>query len=125
MESVSIWQVLEEAGLPRTTCAASGATVAVADPCITRHQPETRERVRRIARTLGVTIDELLLSGDKPECCGYGGLMFNANPKLARDVIYHRTSGKRPLRRSPSRNRADGIGPGGRRGPTPPTTAPR
>ena len=96
MESVPIWQVLEEAGLPRTTCAASGTTVAVADPCITRHDPETRESVRRIAGALGIAIDEFLLSGGKPECCGYGGLMFNANPKLAKEVIDHRTRAEMP-----------------------------
>lgn len=96
MESVLIWRVLEETGLPRTTCAASGLTVAVADPCITRHDPETRESVRRIAKTLGITIDELLLSGEKPECCGYGGLIYNANPKLTKDVINHRTNAEAP-----------------------------
>ena len=90
MESVSIWKVLEETGLPRSACGASGATVAVADPCITRHDRETRESVRRIAGMLGITIDELSLSGEKPECCGFGGLMYNANPKLAADVISHR-----------------------------------
>jgi hypothetical protein len=96
LETVSIWRVLEETGLPRTSCPASGTTVAVADPCITRHQPETRESVRRIAGALGIGIDELLLSGDKPECCGYGGLMFNANPRLAGDVIDHRTNADTP-----------------------------
>ena len=37
-----------------------------------------------------MTTLELPLSGDKPECCGYGGLMFNANPKLAKDVVTRR-----------------------------------
>ena len=37
-------------------------------------------------------MEELALSGDKPECCGYGGLVFNANPKLAADVVGHRVS---------------------------------
>ena len=97
MEAVSIWRVLEESGLPDLNrCRAAGTTVAIADPCITRHDPETRESVRRIARALGITIDELLLSGDKPECCGYGGLMFNANPKLAKTVIDHRTNAEAP-----------------------------
>lgn len=91
MASVALWQVLEETGLPTVEqCRAAGTTVSVADPCITRHSPKTREQVRRIAKALGIIVDELSLSGDTPECCGYGGLMYNANPKLAKEVIDHR-----------------------------------
>ena len=92
METVSLWQVLEETGLPLKTCVATGTTISIADPCITRHDPETQGSVRRIVHALGLAIDELPLSGGKPECCGYGGLMFNANPKLAKDVISHRAA---------------------------------
>ena len=93
MGSVSIWQVLEETGLPAVAqCRAAGSTVSIADPCITRHDPEIRAQVRRIAQALGILIDELALSGDMPECCGYGGLMYNANPKLANEVIDHRAT---------------------------------
>lgn len=92
LESVSLWQILEENGLPLENCAASGTTIAVADPCSTRHDRETQGSVRRIVRSLEVIIEELPLSGDKPECCGYGGLMYNANPKLAKDVVARRIS---------------------------------
>jgi hypothetical protein len=92
MEAVSLWNVVEEAGLPSETCTAAATTVAIADPCSSRHDRETQQSVRRIVQTLGLTIEELPLSGDKPECCGYGGLMFNANPKLARDVVSRRNS---------------------------------
>jgi Fe-S oxidoreductase len=92
METVSIWQILEETGLPIETCTAVGITITVADPCITRHDREIQGSVRRIVHTIGMTIEELPLSGDKPECCGYGGLMYNANPKLAKDVITRRAS---------------------------------
>jgi hypothetical protein len=90
METVSLWKIVEEQGLPAGCSAANGATVAIADPCITRHDPETQNNVRHIVQSLGMSVDELPLSGDKPECCGYGGLMFNANPKLARDVVTRR-----------------------------------
>jgi Fe-S oxidoreductase len=90
----SIWRTLEECGLPpgNTSFAAAlkGTTVSVVDPCITRHAPETRESVRRIVTSLGFALEELPLSGNQAECCGYGGLMYNANPKLADDVISHR-----------------------------------
>ncbi len=52
--------------------------------------------MRRIAQSLGFAIEELPLSGGKPECCGYGGLMFNADPRLARDVLTHRTTKVEP-----------------------------
>jgi len=94
METRSIWDVMEETGLPGGSPALAerltGSTVSVADPCITRKDPETRASVRLIIKRLGFNIEELALSGDKPECCGFGGLMFNANPGLARDVIAHR-----------------------------------
>lgn len=88
----SIWSVLEDFGLPRTQCVASGSTVAIADPCNARYDHETQDAVRRIVRSLGMAIEELPLRGDTAECCGYGGLMYNANPGLAADVIAHRVS---------------------------------
>lgn len=104
METISLWQVLEEAGLPPgdASSANGGKTVAVADPCITRHDRETQGSVRRIVQSLGIAMEELPLSGDKPECCGYGGLMYNANPKLARDVITHRATVPEPGDTAPS-----------------------
>ena len=92
MEPVSLWKIVEEQGLPLETDAAPGATVAIADPCITRHDREIQGSVRRLVQSLGFSVEELPLSNDKPECCGYGGLMYNANPKLAQDLIDHRST---------------------------------
>lgn len=90
----SIWETLEECGLPteNNSLAAvlKGSTVSVVDPCNARHTHETRESVRRIVTALGFAQQELPLSGDHAECCGFGGLQYNANPKLADDVITHR-----------------------------------
>jgi glutamate synthase (NADPH) small chain len=38
----------------------------------------------------GFTVKELALSQERTECCGYGGLMFFANPDLAKAVIRRR-----------------------------------
>jgi Fe-S oxidoreductase len=92
MEAVSLWKIVEECGLPLESSTTAGTTVTIADPCITRHDRETQGSVRRIVDSIGMTVAELPLSGDKPECCGYGGLMYNANPTLARDVITRRLS---------------------------------
>jgi glutamate synthase (NADPH) small chain len=107
MESVTIWKVLEENGLPTggPSLAASltGATNAVADPCIVRHDPDTRGSVRRLAERAGFKVRELALGGEKPECCGFGGLIFNANPELARDVIAHRVGEAPPNNSTPAK----------------------
>lgn len=92
MKTVSLWEIVAEQGLPLETGAPEGTAVAIADPCSSRHDQETQGNVRRIVQALGMTTLELPLSGDKPECCGYGGLMFNANPKLAQDVVSRRLS---------------------------------
>jgi Fe-S oxidoreductase len=90
----SIWETLEECGLPTENnsfaAVLKGSTVSVVDPCHARHAPGTRESVRRIVTALGFAQQELPLSGDHAECCGFGGLQFNANPKLADDGIVHR-----------------------------------
>ena len=102
LESVSLWSVLEEIGLPAPHSSGGCAwIVSIADPCITRHDPETQGSVRRIVQSLGIRVEELPLSGGKPECCGYGGLMYNANPKLARDVIAHRVGQSAPAAAPP------------------------
>jgi Fe-S oxidoreductase len=92
MEAVSLWKIIEEYGLPLESCTTARTTVTIADPCITRHDREIQESVRRIVGSIGMAVAEFPLNGEKPECCGYGGLMFNANPMLARDVITRRLS---------------------------------
>ena len=93
-EPVSLWSTILDAGLP-VSVRVSGAgevTVSVVDPCASRQKQEEQQGIRRILESLGMGIEELPLSGEKPECCGYGGLMYNANPTLARDVVARRTT---------------------------------
>lgn len=88
----SVWQVLEEVGLPDTDVNISQTALAVHDPCTTRNAPEIQQAVRRIMQRLGVKPIELPLSENYTECCGFGGLMDNANPKLAQKVIERRAA---------------------------------
>jgi glutamate synthase (NADPH) small chain len=48
--------------------------------------------VRRILEKLGQTYEELPLGRELTECCGYGGLMQNANPELAAEVVRRRAA---------------------------------
>lgn len=87
---VSLWEVFDRLGLPETAAGAVPEVVAVHDACTTRHEKQIQESVRNILRRLGARIEELPLSRERTECCGYGGLMFFANPELASSVIARR-----------------------------------
>lgn len=87
---VSLWEVMLEAGIPEGLNGAVKNTVSVVDPCVTRHDPVGQKSARKLLHSLNIEVEELPLSGEMPECCGYGGLMYNANPTLARDVVERR-----------------------------------
>ncbi len=88
---ISLWEMLDSLGLPASVKVEKREVVAVHDACTARHERSMQESVRNILRRLGYDIEELPLSRDKTECCGYGGLMFFANPGLARSHIRRRT----------------------------------
>lgn len=87
---LSLWQVLEVIGLPEGESHVGSAPLAVHDPCTTRHEPEIQQSVRRLLARLKMPVEELRLSREKTECCGFGGLMQDANPALAREVVARR-----------------------------------
>ncbi|MFP5220893.1 MAG: pyridine nucleotide-disulfide oxidoreductase/dicluster-binding protein [Acidobacteriota bacterium] len=86
----SLWEVLADTGLPELAGTRPAGPVAVHDPCALRHDQPTRQAVRSALRTLDIPFQELALSGRFTECCGYGGLMGNANPPLSREVARRR-----------------------------------
>lgn len=89
----SLWQVLEHAALPAGgNPTAIPMSLAVHDPCTTRDMPQTQEAVRRLLMKLGVSIAELPLGREHTECCGFGGLMQNANPPVANEVARRRAA---------------------------------
>jgi glutamate synthase (NADPH/NADH) small chain len=87
---LSLWEVLDRLGLPESSAGVLPDIVAVHDACTTRHEAQIHESVRNILARLGLRIEELPLSRERTECCGYGGLMFFANPELAKSVIRRR-----------------------------------
>ncbi len=87
---LSLWEILTTFGLPASAAVASAAILAVHDPCTTRHEPQIQHSSRKILAQLGYQVEELPLSGEKTECCSYGGLMWLANPDLAKDVVRRR-----------------------------------
>jgi NADPH-dependent glutamate synthase beta subunit-like oxidoreductase len=81
----SLWSVLEHIGLPHG--ALSGVkTLAIHDPCTTRHETAIQNSVRSLLTKCGVAIAEL----DGPElttCCGFGGLASFANPEVTNKIV--------------------------------------
>lgn len=98
-EIVTHWSLLRALGLPdgpnsaeRPREGRAHGPLAVNDPCAARHQPMVREDVRAVLESLGVECVEPELTGERTECCGYGGLLSDANPELGRAVSERRAS---------------------------------
>jgi glutamate synthase (NADPH/NADH) small chain len=86
-----LWSSLET-NPPEVAATGLCGPMAIHDPCTTRHEEELRACVRRLMTQAGLETEELALGGADTECCGFGGLMQNANPELAREVAQHRAS---------------------------------
>ncbi|GAB1410586.1 FAD-dependent oxidoreductase [Desulfovibrionales bacterium] len=87
IEAVSSWALIPP-GIGR----ACDRPLALSDPCTTRHDQAMHKTVRHILAELGQEIATLPMSGELTECCGFGGLMDNANPALARKVAQARVA---------------------------------
>lgn len=65
-------------------------TLVVHDPCGARHNDGWRSAVRSLAAARGVTLVEPRLTDQQTACCGYGGLVWNADPPMAQAMTMHR-----------------------------------
>ena len=90
VEIVSLWELFDKLGLPDGAARMPPGVVSVHDSCTTRYEPHIHDSVRSVLRQLGWQVEELPLSREMTECCGYGGLMWLANPELARKVVKRR-----------------------------------
>lgn len=86
---ISIWEVLSNT-IPPQLQFRPKTPLAIHDPCTTRDDEKSQSAVRRLLDHLDIPFTELELGRDKTECCGFGGLMQNANPALAREVVNRR-----------------------------------
>ncbi len=96
IEVLSLWEVMDKVGqfdqtdMPGKGRPDSRSPVAIHDPCTTRNQPQIQAAARSVAAKLSIPVKELELSGKKTECCGFGGLMENANPDMAKKQLAQR-----------------------------------
>jgi NADPH-dependent glutamate synthase beta subunit-like oxidoreductase len=77
-----ITDALLKAGLPQSTKGDS-RIFSLHDSCATRWEKEMQESVRSLIRKLGFGIEEMGYCREKTRCCGMGGMIAFANPKLA------------------------------------------
>jgi Fe-S oxidoreductase len=82
-KTVSIWEILDAEGLPDTKSDMPAQTFSISDPCTARHHRGVQDAVRNVAAKLGFELEEPSNTREMTDCCGFGGLMFNANPDLA------------------------------------------
>jgi Fe-S oxidoreductase len=87
--AVSAWTVLADTRLPETVKDAP-KILAISDPCTARDDRKTQAAIRDIVRRLNCTVHPLTMAGKLTECCGFGGLMDNANPEISRQVARDR-----------------------------------
>ncbi|WP_419821655.1 heterodisulfide reductase-related iron-sulfur binding cluster [Anoxybacterium hadale] len=67
-------------------------TYSIFDACASRHEPEMRASVRRVAERLGYALEPLTENDDNPRCCSFGGQPAVANPEYASFVTQKRIS---------------------------------
>ncbi len=91
VEVESIWTVLA-ASWKTAVPVPQSPPLALADPCAARADAPTRAAVRTLLAALGQELTDLPMSEELTECCGFGGLMDNANPPLAAKVLQRRIS---------------------------------
>ncbi len=80
MESVTIYELMAEAGA--RPAARIDGNRCVFDACSARHDDRTQESVRKLAAAAGAELTELPQSGEKANCCGFGGNIAVANARL-------------------------------------------
>ena len=84
-ETVGIWEILLEIGLPEGAVVRPQTTV-MRDSCGARGDHETQKKVRELAEKLGCSLVETKWSKDLTECCGYGGLVSYSNREMASEM---------------------------------------
>ena len=89
------WEVLDALPWPEGTSGGAdrGTLLTMQDPCTARHDTAWQDAVRSLARKAGMIPEEPPQGRDRTACCGYGGLVWCAQPELADAMAGHRAGG--------------------------------
>ena len=95
--ALSLWEVLDALPWPEGVPggADGGTLLTMQDPCTARHDTAWQDAVRSLARKAGMVPEEPPQGRDRTACCGYGGLVWCAQPELADAMAGHRAGGCR------------------------------
>ncbi|MGL5152686.1 MAG: FAD-dependent oxidoreductase [Clostridium sp.] len=93
---ISYWELIRnEIGLPEGQKGIgknSDVVFNIQDPCITRDVVVHHMDIRWILDELGYKYEEMNFNGENTRCCGVGGLVCNADPKLYERLYYRRAA---------------------------------
>ena len=89
---IPLWSKIDALIAEPFVCSAP-KTMSVQDPCGARHDHEWQRAVRSLAAKAGIQIHEATRAGEESACCGYGGLVWNAQPDLA-DAMAQKRAGE-------------------------------
>lgn len=90
---LSLWELLDALPWPRGPQAEAPRRLSVQDPCTARHHAGWQRAVRSLAVKAGCQVEEPRLHGADTACCGYGGLVWCAQPETARAMTEDRAAG--------------------------------
>ncbi len=90
-EIVSLWSVLSK-DLDSIPVQPIGGQFTLQDPCTARHNQDLMNDVRVLLAGKDINFNEPELSGRLTECCGFGGLLSNANEPLSGKVAERRAA---------------------------------
>ena len=89
---VSIYEIFELWDIvPANNMVPAETTYSIFDPCAARNCDDMQDAVRKQLSKAGVSFEELP-GGDKHGCCGFGGNIEVASPKMAAKVTSDRSS---------------------------------
>lgn len=90
---LSLWELLDALPWPQGTRQAVPEVLSVQDPCTARHDAGWQAAVRSLAARAGCRVEEARLHGAGTACCGYGGLVWCAQPETAQAMTEDRAAG--------------------------------
>jgi NADPH-dependent glutamate synthase beta subunit-like oxidoreductase len=88
----TIYEVLNEVGLPDGACSTPTAIFNLQDPCGARQAPQIHAAVRRLVANLGHEVEEMAHNRERSICCGSGGMVPAVAPEMARKMTDFRLS---------------------------------
>ena len=88
----TIYEVLNEVGLPAEAPTGPPWTFNIQDACGARQAPQIHAAVRRLVTDLGYNVEEMAHNRERSICCGSGGMVPAVAPELAKKMTDFRLS---------------------------------